>query len=185
MVKYKVTTIVNYRDRLWWAVQKRLNRWRCCLGCGFGWSRSPPREGAILAEKGPIVKYRDCEPWAVPAEPRCDVVSDAESGWPKEPRLRWGPDMGMGNIEGEEHRHARWHSDVSCAQMAELEWLWMDSGGPNKAAILGKVMPDDTLRELCKNGWTSRDNVWVMDSGGPREACGRWRSRSSVQRSNF
>jgi len=25
--------------------------------------------------------------------------------------------------------------------------------------------------ELCKNGWTNRDAVWGMDSGGPREAC--------------
>ena len=47
--------------------------------------------------------------------------------------LDGGPDTGTGNIEGEGHRHARRHSDVSRAQTAELEWLWMDSGGPNKA----------------------------------------------------
>ena len=33
-------------------------------------------------------------------------------------------------------------------------------------------------RELCKNGWTDRDAVWVMDSGGPKEACIRWGCRS-------
>ena len=44
-----------------------------------------------------------------------------------------GPGTGTGNIEGGGHRHARRHSDVSCAQTAELEWLWMDSGGPKKA----------------------------------------------------
>jgi len=26
-------------------------------------------------------------------------------------------------------------------------------------------------RELCKNGLTDRDAVWVVDSGGPKEAC--------------
>jgi len=28
-------------------------------------------------------------------------------------------------------------------------------------------------RESCKNGWTDRDAVWVMDSGGPKEPCVR------------
>jgi len=28
--------------------------------------------------------------------------------------------------------------------------------------------------ELCKNGWTDRDAVWDLDSGGPKEACNRW-----------
>ena len=30
--------------------------------------------------------------------------------------------------------------------------------------------------ELCKNGLTDRDAVWVMDSDGPKEACVRWGS---------
>jgi len=29
--------IVKYSDSLSWDVQKRLNRSRCCLGCGLGW----------------------------------------------------------------------------------------------------------------------------------------------------
>ena len=28
--------------------------------------------------------------------------------------------------------------------------------------------------EPCKNGWTDRDAVWDLDSGGPKEACIRW-----------
>jgi len=28
--------------------------------------------------------------------------------------------------------------------------------------------------ESCKNGWTSRSAVWVVDSGGLKEACIRW-----------
>jgi len=28
--------------------------------------------------------------------------------------------------------------------------------------------------ELCKNGWTDRDAVWDLDSGGPKKACIRW-----------
>ena len=31
--------IVKYRDFLAWAMQKRLNRSRCRLGCGLGWSK--------------------------------------------------------------------------------------------------------------------------------------------------
>jgi len=39
--------------------------------------------------------------------------------------------------------------------------------------------------EPCKNGWTNRDAVWVKDSGGSREPCIRWGSRSPIGRSNF
>jgi len=28
--------------------------------------------------------------------------------------------------------------------------------------------------ETCKNGWTDRDAVWVVDSGGPKKPCIRW-----------
>jgi len=34
--------------------------------------------------------------------------------------------------------------------------------------------PTTLWYKLCKNGWTDRDAVWVMDSGGPKEACIRW-----------
>jgi len=33
-------------------------------------------------------------------------------------------------------------------------------------------------REPCQNGWTGRNAVWVMDSGGPKEPCITWGSRS-------
>jgi len=39
-----------------------------------------------------------------------------------------------------------------------------ERGGPLKSV-------GTFFRELCKNGWTERDAVWSMDSGGPREAC--------------
>jgi len=39
--------------------------------------------------------------------------------------------------------------------------------------------------EPCKNGCTDRDAVWVEDSGGPKEPCIRWGSRSPMGRGNF
>jgi len=39
--------------------------------------------------------------------------------------------------------------------------------------------------ELCENGWTDRDTVWVEDSSRPREPCIRWESRSTMKRGNF
>jgi len=42
-----------------------------------------------------------------------------------------------------------------------------------------------TLVNPCKNGWTDRDAIWVEDSGGPREPCIRWQSRSPMGRGNF
>jgi len=32
------------------------------------------------------------------------------------------------------------------------------------------VYPMTLCRELCKNGWTNRFAVWVVDSGGPKKA---------------
>jgi len=37
----------------------------------------------------------------------------------------------------------------------------------------------------CKNGWTDRDAVWVEDSGGPKEPCIRWGSRSPYGKGQF
>jgi len=30
-------------------------------------------------------------------------------------------------------------------------------------------------RERCEDGCTDRDAVWIVDSGGPKEACAHWR----------
>jgi len=38
----------------------------------------------------------------------------------------------------------------------------------------GPTCPMTPWRELCKNGWTNRNAVWVIHSGGPKEACIRW-----------
>jgi len=37
----------------------------------------------------------------------------------------------------------------------------------------------------CKNGWIDWDAIWVEDSGGPREPCVTWGSRSPMGRGNF
>jgi len=58
-----------------------------------------------------------------------------------------------------------------------------------KGQFLGKGRPLWSIwtvcRELCKNGWTDRDAVWVMDSGGPKEMCIRWGSRSPCEGAVF
>jgi len=39
--------------------------------------------------------------------------------------------------------------------------------------------------EPCKNAWTDRDIVWVEVSGGLKELCIRWRSRSPMGSGKF
>ena len=39
--------------------------------------------------------------------------------------------------------------------------------------------------EPCKNSCTDRDAIWVEDSGGPKEPCVRWRSRSPHGKGQF
>jgi len=41
---------VKYRDALRSSVQKRLNRSRCCLGCGLGWAQGIVLDGGLGAE---------------------------------------------------------------------------------------------------------------------------------------
>jgi len=40
-------------------------------------------------------------------------------------------------------------------------------------------------REPSKNGWTDRDIVWGVDSGGPKEPCITYRVRIPMRRGNF
>jgi len=37
-----------------------------------------------------------------------------------------------------------------------------------------RACPTALCQELCKNGWTGRDAVWVVESDGPKDACIRW-----------
>jgi len=89
-------------------------------------------------------------------------------------------------------RHARRHSDVSCAKTAEpVEmpfWLWIRLG-PRKHRLHGVKIPMQRgnfrgkymsghdrrhCRQLCKNGRRDRDAIWVADSGRPQEVCVTW-----------
>jgi len=58
------------------------------------------------------------------------------------------------------HRSSQYYVDAVCCYTDGVVW---------------SVCHD---REPRKNGWTDRDAVWDVDSGGPREPCVRWRARS-------
>jgi len=76
------------------------------------------------------------------SEPDRDAIWVEDSGGPRKPCIRWGPDLPMwsGNFEGENER------------------------------LVCIVKYGDTLCHLYKNGWTDRFAVCVVDSGGPKEA---------------
>ena len=62
--------VVRYSEALRWAVQQRLNRSRCCLGCGLGWAqRSMCYLGCTLV---PPVEYD----WTVCVWRRCGPLSN-------------------------------------------------------------------------------------------------------------
>ena len=72
-----------------------------------------------------------------------DAVLDTEAGGPKQPRIRWGTDPPWEEaiLRGKGiPRHARQHSDVSCAKTAEpIEMpfgLWTRVG-PRKHVLDG------------------------------------------------
>jgi len=84
-----------------------------------------------------------------------DVIWVEDLGGPKEPNIRWGPDAPMGR--------------------GNFEGRW---GGPMQT--VGTL-----YGEMCKNGWTNRDAVWVEDVGGPKEPCIRWISQLSHAKAQY
>jgi len=40
----------------------------------------------------------------------------------------------------------------------------------NRIHQMAPMYPTTFCRELCKNGWTDRFAIWVVDSGGQKEA---------------
>jgi len=55
---------------------------------------------------------------------------------------------------------------VQCGLLLQTEWsvglsVWLS------VTIV-------SICESCKSGWTDRDVVWDVNSGGPNQACGRW-----------
>ena len=48
-----------------------------------------------------------------------------------------------------------------------------------------QTCPTTLWREMCKNGWTDGDIIWITDLRGSKKACIRWRGPNLMQRSNF
>jgi len=126
------------------------------------------------------------------------MSTDAHSGGPKEPNVRWryrSPCEGV-TFEGKGHdptcQTTLWHELCNNSWTNRDAVCVMDTGGPKAAGIRwgldtrvkGQLLGGRTcpiLCELCKNGWTYQFSVSVVDSGGPKEArfnhMRRWRQR--------
>jgi len=125
-----------------------------------------------------------------------DAVWAEDSGRPKEARLRRESrsPIARGNFEVPIVKYTDCvHHVVSCAKMAELIkmsfgiWTWVGPSnyvldGVHISACQGAIFRGRTCwacltalcQELCKNGWTGRDAVWVVESDGPKDAYIRW-----------
>jgi len=104
----------------------------------------PHGKGQFWGKGMPNVKYSDCLPWTV-------------RKWPSQSRFHLGYELGR------------------------TQGSTLYDGGPDphaKGQILGKWLaqacPVTLCRELFKNGWTDSGAIWVVESGGPKEACVTW-----------
>ena len=56
--------------------------------------------------------------------------------------------------------------------------MWVQIAPKQRGNFYGKghalACPTTLCRDLCKNGRTYGDAVWVADSGGPADACVKW-----------
>jgi len=103
-------------------------------------------EGAILGKGAPTVKYRDTLQLLVPVQKRLN-------------RLIWHLGCGLQLAEGST-------SSIVLARWCQCTKFQLYSPG-------GANVPDNTLLSTCqlrKNGRTDRFTIWVVDSGGPKEA---------------
>ena len=154
-----------------------------------------PWKGALLRGKGrPSVKYRDTLRWVVQKRlnrSRCCVGcwivwSQGTTSGAKKLRVRWRSrsPMGMGDFEGQ----------GACADVPDDTLTWaverLNRWGPDPRAN-GQFLGERICRsgacmasscyELCRNGWTDRDAVWVVDSGGLKETWGaHWRNLANA-----
>jgi len=105
-------------------------------------SRSPMRRGNFGEMVAhPIVKYRDFLPWVV------------GNGWTD--------------------RFAAWVVDSGGLKEAQVQSYSQGGANVHNFSRIRQVAPMYSMtlwRELCKNGWTDRLTVRVVDSGGPKEA---------------
>ena len=107
---------------------------------------------------------------------------------PKEPCITRGPHSPREGaiLRGKGRPIVRYRDTLRSSVQKRLNWdsvSVMDSDGHRKhvldgspdhvceGAILGeRTCPTTLCHELCKNGWTDRDAVWVVDSVGLKEA---------------
>jgi len=105
-------------------------------------SRSPHERGSILGKGMPVLQYGDFLPWAVQKQLN-RLVCHLGCG------LAW----------------AEWSTQVQS---------YLPSGASvHNFNLIREVAPmyQMTLcRELCKNSWTGRFAIWVVESCGPKEA---------------
>jgi len=64
----------------------------------------------------------------------------------------------------------KWLNRSRCCWVHGLGWAHIT---PCQGERTGLVCPTTLWHELCKNGWTNRDAISAVDSGGPKEACTR------------
>ena len=75
--------------------------------------------------------------------------------------------------EAGSHIELAGHTDISDwygATIPNLRLVWRRRYLPYRFQRYWMTL----CHELCKNGWTDRDAVWVVDSGGSKKACIRW-----------
>jgi len=95
------------------------------------------------------------------------------------------PCMLKRNLRGKDMPgHARRHSAVSCQKRLNRPRCRFGCGlllAQGNMCYMGCTLAppgeyDSTvhIRRPCKNGWTDRDAVWNVNSGGPKEPCIRW-----------
>jgi len=69
----------------------------------------------------------------------------------------------------------RWQSCIlQVTTVAQLYWLWEIDSVHRNSERTCRACRTTLCREVCTNGWINRDAIWVVDSGGPNEACVTW-----------
>jgi len=140
-----------------WAVQKRLNRPICRLGCALG--RAVGGTSSIVFARWHQYTLMGGH---IGAAWRIQLNHPSAAVMRPYVKLLW-PFVVVVVI-------IRPHRSTLCVDVAYC-------CGPSLLVRLS--------REPCKNGCTYQDSIWVEDLGGPKKPCIRWGSRSPMGRGSF
>jgi len=147
----------------------------------------PAKEQVWEGKGRPVVKCRDCMPWAVQKNgwTDWDAVWVVDSGGSMEAFVRWG--CTLASMCGGDAAFLNYFDQLLLLGHIAVLRTYMRPVVRDRVAwsVCLSVGRSVACSEPCKNGWTDWNVLWSVDLGRPKKPCIRWGSRSPYGKGQF